>query len=200
MAPSGAVRASRWVCKHHMCTRSLNENFNTLCSVVHTVHVDAQCEPARDPPDALSPPTSRSCAYTQVWYCSVDCQKAHWKEEGGHKKQCKALQQAGGDATSPTPVVTTARSCDGGACIICLAPDPQPIQSGCACRGDAGLAHIKCRAEAAAYRMTTAYDGWWACGTCQQPFTGVMHWGWQRNGGRGCIVCPKITSSGWLLP
>jgi hypothetical protein len=66
------------------------------------------------------------------------------------------------------------RSCDGGACIICLAPDQQPIQSGCACRGDAGLAHIKCRAEAAAYRMTTAYDGWWACGTCQQPFTGVM--------------------------
>jgi len=49
MAPSGAVRASRWVRKHHMCTRSLNENFNALCSALCTqcMHADAQCEPAR---------------------------------------------------------------------------------------------------------------------------------------------------------
>ena len=26
-----------------------------------------------------------------MWYCSVECQKVHWAE-GGHKKQCKALQ------------------------------------------------------------------------------------------------------------
>jgi hypothetical protein len=34
-----------------------------------------------------------------------------------------------------------------GTCIICLDNDPPPIQSGCACRGDAGLAHVECRAE-----------------------------------------------------
>ena len=33
---------------------------------------------------------------------------------------------------------------DGGACITCLDASPPPIQSGCACRGDSGLAHIAC--------------------------------------------------------
>jgi hypothetical protein len=33
---------------------------------------------------------------------------------------------------------------DGGACVICLDASPPPIQSGCACRGDSGLAHIAC--------------------------------------------------------
>ena len=36
-----------------------------------------------------------------------------------------------------------------GACIICLDTSPPPIQSGCACRGDSGLAHIACLVRAA---------------------------------------------------
>ena len=30
------------------------------------------------------------------------------------------------------------------ACIVCLDSDPPPIQSGCACRSDTGLAHVGC--------------------------------------------------------
>jgi hypothetical protein len=39
---------------------------------------------------------------------------------------------------------------DAGACIICLDTSPPPIQSGCACRGDGGLAHVDCLVELAA--------------------------------------------------
>jgi hypothetical protein len=34
-------------------------------------------------------------------------------------------------------------------CIICLDSDPPPIQSGCACRSDSGLAHVDCLIEKA---------------------------------------------------
>jgi tetratricopeptide (TPR) repeat protein len=123
----------------------------------------------------------------------------HWKV---HKSECKALRTAGDDdhpttssarnsarrniavtaqklsaATSAHPAhAATASASDGGACIICLDSDPLPIQSGCACRGDAGLAHVECRAEAAAHRIANSnnHDGWWRCGTCGQPFTGAM--------------------------
>jgi hypothetical protein len=157
------------------------------------------CTPTPPPPPARS----------QVWYCSVECQKAHWKQ-GGHKQECKALHEAigAGDAhgsgtssssgiftsrpiaptaegRSPTTTsrpahVVTANESDGGACIICLCDDPSPIQSGCACRGDAGLAHVECRTQDAAHRMANSKqrdDGWWKCGTCGQNFTGTMQLG-----------------------
>ena len=34
-------------------------------------------------------------------------------------------------------------------CTVCLEGVPSPIQMGFACRGDQGLAHVKCRAEVA---------------------------------------------------
>jgi hypothetical protein len=37
------------------------------------------------------------------------------------------------------------RAAEAAACVICLDMSVLPIQSGCACRGDAGLAHIECR-------------------------------------------------------
>jgi hypothetical protein len=76
----------------------------------------------------------------------------------------------------PTPAAAAASVSEGGACIICLESDPPPIQSGCACRGDAGLAHVECRAEDAAHRMASSNTtkGWWVCGTCGQGFTGFM--------------------------
>ena len=65
-----------------------------------------------------------------------------------------------------------------GACIICLDTSPPPIQMGCACRGDSGLAHIDCLAQAAEARKALR-DGtpWGQCRMCNQNFTGVMRMG-----------------------
>ena len=65
-----------------------------------------------------------------------------------------------------------------------------PIQSGCACRGDAGLAHVACRVKAA--ESCSAEKGgsaWRECPTCKQQFTGEMMFGlaesrWTRVSGR----------------
>ena len=67
---------------------------------------------------------------------------------------------------------------DAGACIICLDASPPPIQSGCACRGDGGLAHVDCLVQLAASQQ--AHRGnlvWWRCQTCEQDFTGAMQVG-----------------------
>jgi tetratricopeptide (TPR) repeat protein len=59
-----------------------------------------------------------------------------------------------------------------GACVICLEEDPPPIQSGCSCRGEQGLAHPSCRARQA--RSSGNADDWWRCSTCKRRFTGAM--------------------------
>jgi hypothetical protein len=84
---------------------------------------------------------------------------------------------SGGDGAA-NAAVSGGGSCEGP-CIICFDGDPRPIQSGCACRGDAGLAHVDCRAEDAAHRMKNKGDvvGWRECGTCGQWFTGAMKLG-----------------------
>ena len=67
---------------------------------------------------------------------------------------------------------------DGGACIICLDTSPPPIQSGCACRGDSGLAHIACLVRAAASQQAQRGSGVWReCQTCKQGYTGTMQTG-----------------------
>jgi tetratricopeptide (TPR) repeat protein len=67
---------------------------------------------------------------------------------------------------------------DGGACIICLDTSPPPIQSGCACRGDSGLAHIACLVQAAASQQAQRGNGvWQQCQTCKQGYTGAMQTG-----------------------
>ena len=59
-------------------------------------------------------------------------------------------------------------------CIICLDSDPPPIQSGCACRSDSGLAHLGCLIEkAVAQQAHRGYSVWWECQTCGQSFTGT---------------------------
>ena len=63
-------------------------------------------------------------------------------------------------------------------CIICLDSDPPPIQSGCACRSDTGLAHVGCLIEkAVAQRPHRGNKVWWQCQTCGQLFTGAMKTG-----------------------
>ena len=67
---------------------------------------------------------------------------------------------------------------DGGACIICLDTSPPPSQSGCACRGDSGLAHIACLVRAAASQQAQrGSDAWRQCQTCKQCYTGAMQTG-----------------------
>jgi hypothetical protein len=141
----------------------------------------------------------------QVWYCSADCQRVHWKE-GGHKKSCKELQQAAPTKVGATRASTTKQAAttfreavkisergrnpwaaspvppntgNGGSCIICLESSPPAIQSGCGCRGDAGLAHIKCRVQAAEHKQKSTGDlsGWEACSTCGISFTAPMSLG-----------------------
>jgi hypothetical protein len=65
-----------------------------------------------------------------------------------------------------------------GTCYICYESQPPPIQSGCACRDEAGLVHIGCMVQVAVsqvgHRGVTA---WWECHTCKQSFTGAMRTG-----------------------
>ncbi len=66
----------------------------------------------------------------------------------------------------------------GCVCIICYASVPPPIQSGCACRSDSGLAHVDCLIAKAVSQL--AHRGtkvWWECQTCEQCFTGAMRTG-----------------------
>ena len=93
---------------------------------------------------------------------------------------------------------------DAGACIICLDASPPPIQSGCACRGDGGLAHVDCLVQLAASQQ--AHRGnlvWWRCQTCEQDFTGAMQIGlaeaWRsRVAGQAAESRERINAEGNL--
>ena len=65
-----------------------------------------------------------------------------------------------------------------GTCYVCYESQPPPIQSGCACRDEAGFVHIGCMVQVAVsqvgHRGTIA---WWKCHTCKQTFTGAMRTG-----------------------
>ena len=132
-------------------------------------------------PAAVMPPAARVCAWSgcgralsvdaaeqskfkcgrckQSFYCGRTCQKRHWSR-GGHKEACV----------------------EPPCCTICLdgGDEPVPIQRGCACRGDAGLAHAACLAEVAVRKKDGCHDGWYECPTCGQPYTGAMDLGLQR--------------------
>ena len=64
--------------------------------------------------------------------------------------------------------------------VICLDASPPPIQSGCACRGNNGLA-IDCRVQAAVSQLAQQrFSRWWQCQTCKQHSTGAMQLGLAR--------------------
>jgi hypothetical protein len=89
---------------------------------------------------------------------------------------------ASGNSGSPVdaaPVLSMPSSAETECiCIICLESGPPPIQSGCACRSDSGLAHLDCLIEkAVAQQAHRGYDVWMMCQTCEQTFTGAMRTG-----------------------
>ena len=96
----------------------------------------------------------------RTYYCSRRCQKKDWKE-GGHKLACE----------------------EPPCCTICLegGEDPLPLQCGCACRGEAGLAHVACKAAVAARRGAGWNKAWAVCLTCGQFYTGGMQLGLARE-------------------
>jgi len=53
-----------------------------------------------------------------------------------------------------------------GTCIICYESHHPPMQSGCGCRGDNGLAHYQCLANKAAYQPHRGDASWRSCQTC----------------------------------
>ena len=72
-------------------------------------------------------------------------------------------------------MATSALTHDAGLCIICWDHDPPPIQSGCACRSDTGLAHATCLIEKAVSQQPhRGYEVWSKCQTCKQSFLGSM--------------------------
>ena len=63
-------------------------------------------------------------------------------------------------------------------CIICLEASPPPVQSGCACRSDSGLAHLACLVNYAVFKQAEGGTRVWAyCQTCKQEFTGPTRLG-----------------------
>ena len=65
----------------------------------------------------------------------------------------------------------------GMECTICLSRSgpPYPIQKGCACRDDVGLAHVGCLQEMAAkMESDKGWKVWYECGTCKQRYTGTV--------------------------
>ena len=91
-------------------------------------------------------------------------------------------------------------------CFICFDADasPAPIQSGCACRGEAGLAHVGCRVQAAeAQAPDRGWAVWSKCQTCNQDFTGGMQRGladawWAQVSNRAEDDDEKLAAAGDL--
>jgi hypothetical protein len=60
-------------------------------------------------------------------------------------------------------------------CNICLDSTATPIQCGCACRGDSGLAHVECLIRKAHFQQVhRGSAAWRTCQTCMRDFTGPM--------------------------
>jgi pentatricopeptide repeat protein len=65
-----------------------------------------------------------------------------------------------------------------GTCYICYESQPPPIQSGCACRDEAGFVHIGCMVQVAISQVGhRGIIAWSECHTCKQHFTGAMRTG-----------------------
>ncbi len=73
-------------------------------------------------------------------------------------------------------------------CIVCLDSDPPPIQSGCACRSDTGLAHVGCLVEKAVAQTPAPRQR----GVVGVPDVRAEVHGGNANGARGGVVVAGV--------
>ena len=159
--------------------------FLTTCAV---------CAKALD--DEVEAP--RQCEPCGTRYCGEECERA------GRDHDCAAIVRAGGaeaayvSRTSADAVAEAIASCAeetaGKTCYICLEVEDDEGHAcvrGCACRGEAGFAHLSCLARnaqtvvdgispGAVAIIKTMFDvdllmgiygKWGTCGLCHQDFT-----------------------------
>ena len=160
--------------------------FLTTCAV---------CAKALDDDEVEAP---RRCEPCGTRYCSEEC------EREGRDHDCDAIVRAGGaeaayvsrksaDAVAEA-VASCAEETAGKTCYICLEVEDDEGHAcvrGCACRGEAGFAHLSClarNAQATVDRIPpshvaiikTMFDvellmgimrNWGTCGLCHQDFT-----------------------------
>ena len=69
---------------------------------------------------------SRCGRCRSVWYCSADCQRAHWKKT--HKRECGKTALG---AASSTPSAPAGELEDGSECAICMETRVEPVQLPC---------------------------------------------------------------------
>ena len=62
---------------------------------------------------------------------------------GGPNNKTKRLTRPSSSQRPPSGPMSSSTDAER-VCIVCLDSDPPPIQSGCACRSDSGLAHVDC--------------------------------------------------------
>ena len=164
---------------------ALSAMFLTTCAV---------CAKALD--DEVEAP--RRCEPCGTRYCGEEC------EREGRDHDCDAIVRAGGaeaayvSRTSADAVAEAIASCAeetaGKACYICLEVEDDEGKAcvrGCACRGEAGFAHLSCLARNAQTTVDRIppshvaiiktmfdidllmgiYGKWGTCGLCHQDFT-----------------------------
>ena len=104
-------------------------------------------------------------AKAHVLWADQYAMRGNTPKASAHLRRAMTLLRFGGDHNKPC-------------CTICLDSEPPPIQSGCACRSDTGLAHVGCLVEkAVAQQPHRGNMVWWKCQTCGQNFTGAMQTG-----------------------
>ena len=114
------------------------------------------------------------CARCRMPYCSRACQKEEWKMM--HKQICPFV--AGADRRAAEAAAAAEAACKGdvvrgATCYICLGNGPGLVR-GCACRGDAGYAHVACLIRAEAELGPESRDGLGQCPTCRQYYHGAV--------------------------
>ena len=91
-----------------------------------------------------------------------------------HRPMPAAVAQAAAPAHAQRGTVRVHPA--GFACVFCGEAEPPPIASGCGCTGREAMAHVGCRASAAAaLEGELGSRAWWHCPCCDRDFTRRMH-------------------------
>ena len=131
-----------------------------------------------------------ACARCKTPYCGRACQKADWQFT--HRQLCAFVRTADSRAAEAASAAEAACKSDvfrGATCYICLGEGPGLVR-GCACRGDAGYAHVRCLVRAEAELDRESRDGLGQCPTCRQFYHGVVRRAVAWGEWRAVARCP----------